>query len=74
MTKEEFLKFHSGYYGEHVDKISQITTHCFTGQSLFEYVKEALRLHSVSGREICACGKPSVEHSCKNCGGEIQYS
>ena len=35
---------------------------------------ENLPIHSVVGREICACGNPSVKHSCKNCDGEIRYS
>jgi hypothetical protein len=34
----DFLKFHSGYYGESVDNIKQIKYIAFTGDELFEYV------------------------------------
>ena len=33
-----------------------------------------LNLSGVSKRSICGCGNPKVEHNCKNCKGEIQYS
>lgn len=38
-TEENFLKFHSGYYGEVVDNIKQIAHHCFTGEELLEYLQ-----------------------------------
>lgn len=38
-TEQHFLKFHSGYYGEVVDNIKQISHHCFTGEELLEYLQ-----------------------------------
>ena len=35
---------------------------------------ERLSICDVGKRSICGCGNPKVEHNCKNCKGEIQYS
>ena len=35
---------------------------------------EQLILQRVSKRSICGCGNPKVEHSCKNCKGQIKHS
>lgn len=43
MTKEQFLEFHTGYFGEPVNDLKQISKHCFNGTELFEYINEALR-------------------------------
>lgn len=40
MTKEDFLKFHSGYFGEQVDDVKQIALITFNGEELFEYLQE----------------------------------
>lgn len=54
MTEQEFLKFHSGYFGEEVDKIGQIVMIKFTGEELFEYVNQALSMSGVGDMFICA--------------------
>ena len=48
MTEQEFLKFHTNYFGEDVDNVDQIVTIRFTGRDLFEYVNQALSMSGVS--------------------------
>ena len=39
-----------------------------------ECEQERLLIQRVSKRSICGCGNPKVEHSCKNCKGQIKHS
>lgn len=39
ITKDEFLKLYSEYYGVKTSNLKQIATHTFTGEELFEFVK-----------------------------------
>lgn len=39
MTDEQFCKLYSGYYGEPIDKVAQLTMHQFTGEELKEFIE-----------------------------------
>lgn len=43
MTEQDFLKFYTGFYGETVDDLKQITHHAFDGQELYEFVNAAIK-------------------------------
>jgi hypothetical protein len=69
-TPEEFLKhYHNDLPSDWLFEKREVVA-----RLIKEYTDQALRIHSVVGREICSCGKPSVKHTCKNCYGEIRYS
>jgi hypothetical protein len=51
MTEKEFLEFYTGHYGEKLDNLNQVVSHCFTGHELFEFVNEAMK----AGKEIEQC-------------------
>jgi hypothetical protein len=38
-----------------------------------DLVNKNFGLANVSDSLICSCGTPSVKHTCKNCGGQINY-
>lgn len=42
IREKEFLKFHSGYYGEEVDNIKQMVKCSFSGKELLEYINAAI--------------------------------
>ena len=39
ITDQDFLRFHTGYYGDVVDNIKQIIYIKFTGEELLEYLQ-----------------------------------
>lgn len=61
MTEQDFLKFHSGYFGEPVDKLGQIARICFTGEELFEYLQDFIN-QTAPMFEVKV-----VDRICKNC-------
>ena len=46
MTREQFLEFHSGYYGELVDNTKQLVVCNFSGEELYEYTLASLKFKS----------------------------
>ena len=48
MTKKEFLKLHSGYFGEEVDNINQVVMVRFSGAELFDYVSSLSEIYAKS--------------------------
>jgi len=74
LTKGEFLKFHSEYFGEEVDNIKQIVRVSFTGQEIFEYLNQVLSMYdAVERSKLSICYKEEIGNSrcgyqCIECG------
>ncbi len=62
MTDKEFCKIYTGFYGEEIDKVTQLVSSTFTGEELKEYT-EHVELCSL--RVLCEDLVDNLQHDDK---------